>query len=676
VIVLMLEDVHWADDMSLRLLAFLARRIPSWPVLLVASSREEELAEAATVRRILEELGREAHVMRVTLAPLSRPDTMDLVRSLARAGSEAGALARLEEQVWTVSEGNPFVAVETMRAVQDGTIPSASALPERVRAMIASRLDRLTESARQLAAMAAVIGREFEFPLLQRASGLDETSAAEGVEELVRRRVLQGVGERFDFIHHRLQSAVYDRLLPPRRKLLHRRAGEALEALSSGDLERDPLALGLHFREGEVWDKAAGYLRAAGVDAIARSAYREAAACLEQALAIARRLPETRVRLEQEIDLRLDLRASLHAMGEVVSGFEHLRDAERLARALDDQRRLGFASVYLAHYHWLKLRLTDARSFAQTALAIGEALADFRLTVAASFYLGMTCASSGDYRAAGDFYEMGLRALGDDRGRERCGLMGFPAVLLRARLAQTLAERGEFRRGLALAQEALQIAETLEHPYSLLSACFGLGFLYGAKGDLTQAASLLERGLALADRWNIPAWVPTLSEPLGQVYALLGRCTEAISMLRSTIPRFETKYGRSTPQGMRNLGEALLRAGQLDAALSLGGQALAAGRANGQRGIEARGLLLIAEIAAHRDPPDAAESEKSYREALALAEQLGMQPLAARCRLGLGELYSRTGEPEKATTELTGAARLFRSMDMTFWLDRAENAHA
>ena len=232
------------------------------------------------------------------------------------------------------------------------------------------------------------------------------------MEELVRGRVLNGIGERFEFTHHRLQAVAYDRLLPPRRRLLHRRAGEVLEALASADPARDPLALGRHFREGEVWDKAVAYLRAAGVDAMARSAYREAVTCLEQALALSQCLAATHERLEQTIDLHLDLRSSLHALGELDGGFEHLRQAERSARPLNDQRRLGFASVHLAHYHWLKLQLPEARSFGKTALAIGEALPDSCLTVAASFYLGVTCAWSGDYREAGDLYKRGISPYG------------------------------------------------------------------------------------------------------------------------------------------------------------------------------------------------------------------------------------------------------------------------
>jgi predicted ATPase len=183
-----LEDVHWADEMSLRLLAFMARRIPNRRMLLVVTSRDEELADAPAAQRTVEEISREPHVTRATLSPLTRPDIIDLIRSLARRRGDSDALAPLEQQVWTLSEGNPFVAVETTRALLDGARPRESAkllLPERVRTMIAGRLDRLSDLAGQLAAVAAVIGRDFEFRLLHRASGLDEAPAAEGDETAI-----------------------------------------------------------------------------------------------------------------------------------------------------------------------------------------------------------------------------------------------------------------------------------------------------------------------------------------------------------------------------------------------------------------------------------------------------------------------------------------------------------
>src|SRR5262249_19618963 len=156
------------------------------------------------------------------------------------AGSDAAALTCQEEQVWALSEGNPFVAVETMRALDEGSIPQGSMtlpLPKRVRELIGNRLERLSDRARQLAAVASVHGRDVGFALLQRASGCDEATAAEGVEELVRRSVLEGTDDRFDFTHDRIRAVIIAELLPLHRKLLHRQIGAALEALHADDLE-------------------------------------------------------------------------------------------------------------------------------------------------------------------------------------------------------------------------------------------------------------------------------------------------------------------------------------------------------------------------------------------------------------------------------------------------------
>lgn len=138
-----------------------------------------------------------------------------------------------------MSEGNPFVIVETLRALGEGRISpgSRASLPQSVRAVIAGRLERLSHRARELAAVAAVIGREFEFPLLPVAAEVSERDAAEGLEELVRRRVLHGVGERFDFTHNRIREVTYGHVLPPRRKLLHGVVGRALEKLYADNLE-------------------------------------------------------------------------------------------------------------------------------------------------------------------------------------------------------------------------------------------------------------------------------------------------------------------------------------------------------------------------------------------------------------------------------------------------------
>jgi len=233
------------------------------------TARVEEIDEAPAVRAALDELERDRAVVRVPLPPLSRTETHELARSLARTESDDMVLARLADHAWAVSQGNPFVIVETVLASAEGTTASSGAfgVPDRVREIVARRLSRLSERGGELADVASVIGRAFEFALLHRASGLDEGDAARAVEELVRRGILHGVGEHFDFTHDRIRDVAYGALLLPRRQLLHRRVADAIEDLYRAQLEPYLLALGLHYRGAGVWSKTADYLTRAGREA-------------------------------------------------------------------------------------------------------------------------------------------------------------------------------------------------------------------------------------------------------------------------------------------------------------------------------------------------------------------------------------------------------------------------
>src|SRR5262249_27721100 len=211
----------------------------------VATLREEELSELPVLREILDNLADERNVERLRVGPLSRPAAHRLVRALSGATSNPDVLDRLSRRGWRVSEGNPFVIVETIRSLQQGgTVLGPGALPraDRVRQVIGRRRDRLGEMARELAAVGAVIGRGFEFGLLHRAAERDEVATAAGVEELVRRQVWREVANGLDFVHERVRAVAYADLLGPRRRLLHRRVAEAVESHYSPAL--DPHLLG------------------------------------------------------------------------------------------------------------------------------------------------------------------------------------------------------------------------------------------------------------------------------------------------------------------------------------------------------------------------------------------------------------------------------------------------
>ncbi|HEU4439311.1 MAG TPA: alpha/beta fold hydrolase [Methylomirabilota bacterium] len=336
-LLLVLEDLHWADELTVRLLAFLARRVSRERVLLVVTAREEELADAPMLRRTFEDLSRAGLLSLLGLGPLSRRHTLALVGRLTPPGA-AARTEGLGERVWAVSEGNPLVAVEMMREIQERAPADGLALPRRAREVIGRRLERLAADARSLLTVAALIGREFDFALLRHASELGDEAAARGVEELVRRRVLTAVGERLGFTHERLREAASAEVPSWRRAPLHRRIAEAIEALHADRLPDFWEALADHWERGEAGARAARYHLMVAERAKRCYAYATAEASCRQAAEAAARSPDARAEQAQALELLGDV-ASLR--GDLDGANESYEAARAAAAGEADRRRIG-----------------------------------------------------------------------------------------------------------------------------------------------------------------------------------------------------------------------------------------------------------------------------------------------------------------------------------------------
>jgi DNA-binding SARP family transcriptional activator len=674
-----LEDLHWADEMSLHLLSFLGRRAQVWPVLFVVTAREEEIPDRPSLRVALEELQRESHVSPLTLSPLSRESIASLVRSLVRVRHDAAVAARLEENVWRVSEGNPFVAAEIVRALRDGTMPEMSAalpLPQRVRQVTAGRLERLSDRGRRLTAVAAVIGREFEFALLQRAAGLNEPDAADGVEELVRRRVLRGVGERFDFVHDRIREVAGGEVLPPRRRLLHAAIGGALEALYAENLEPHYAALATHCREGETWDKAAVYCRHAGVQAGARSALVEARTWLEQALQAVEKLPESRSKLEQAVDIRFDLRPVLAQLVDYSSGMENLCEAEALAGKLKDDRRCGRVAAYMTNMHLRLGQLAEARASGIRALTIGRTLEDLDLRVLSTTFLGQVHHYYGEYEQQVDLITRNVANLPAEWVYKDFGI-GVPiSVFDRAQLMMSLAHLGRFAEAAQYEAQGIGLAQPMDHPFTVAQAYMPASFFRVLKGDWEKARALAERAIAALRTRGVGVLLTTSMTCSVWARAQLGETSGILDPMREAEQRLEDVDARhpvSRPRGATHgwdyhaLGRAWLLLGRLDDARRLSDRAIE----SSPPGSAGYAWHLRGDIVTNGDRLDAESGETHYRQALALAEPRRMGPLVAHCHFGLGRLYQRTGKRQEAREHLSTATSMYREMDMAFWLEQA-----
>jgi tetratricopeptide (TPR) repeat protein len=257
--------------------------------------------------------------------------------------------------------------------------------------------------------------------------------------------------------------------------------------------------------------------------------------------------------------------------------------------------------------------------------------------------------------------------------QERFGLHTPPAVLTRSFLVLSLAECGAFAEGRGPAEEGVRLAEAADHPFSRVLASWAVGFRALRQGDLPQALPVLECALALAQRAHIRLAVPWVAATLGAAYTLAGRTAEALPLLEQAIAQaVAMRYMVDYALRVVWLGEAYLRAGRLDEAGTQAQRALEFARAHQERGHEAYALRLLGAVAAQRHPPEATQAASHYRQALTLAEELGMHPLQAHCHRGLGTLYAATGQRELARAALAAAITLYRAMDMAFWLPQTE----
>jgi tetratricopeptide (TPR) repeat protein len=558
-----------------------------------------------------------------------------------------------------------------------------------LRALIERQLEQLSPAAQRVLEAASVVGLTGSAAAV--AAGVER--GVEEVEEhcagLARRgQFLQASGVeawpdgtvagRYTFCHALYQQVVYARLPPARRRGLHQRIGARVEAGYGARAGEQAAWLAQQAFRGGVWDKAVVYSRQAGAKAMARSAPHEAVACVKQALAALTHLPESRTAQEQAIDLRVDLRDVLWQLGDIRQMLEHCRQAAALAEALADQPRLGRVSIFMCRYLRELGDHAGAVEAGQHALAVAATLGDGALQVSASFHLGIAAHFLGDQRQALAWLRRRVEWFAGERLQERSSPMfGYPAVVTRAWCVRCLAELGAFPEARAQAAEAVRLAEAVEHPFSLAHAYLGVGCLALRQGALSQAIAALERSLEccrVAD--SVPRF-PETAAALGCAYASAGRVAEALPLLEQAEQQGAAR-GSMGGQALRvgYWSEASLRAGRMPEARQRAGRALALARTHQERGHEAWVLRLLGEIAAHQAPLEVEPAAAHYRQALALAEALGMRPLQAHCHRGLGTLYVKTGQREQARTELSTAIELYQSMEMSFWLPETEAALA
>jgi predicted ATPase len=272
-LVLLLDNVQWCDQETLAWLPYLLMqqqpggpRGPRSPKLLVVGTlRSEERNENDRLTTFLEDLRRSEQLTEISLGPLNEAETASLAAKVAGRGLDPA----LTGDLYRETEGNPFFLIETVRAwLQGGEAPAAGqastadgrSLPPAVHEAILSRLNQLSPTARDMAGVAATIGRDFTYPVVARACGCEEVMLVRALDELWQRGIVREQGrESYDFAHDKFREVICAEMSAARRRLLHRQVAEALELVHGNDLDMVGTQIAAHYEQAGLHEMAALY---------------------------------------------------------------------------------------------------------------------------------------------------------------------------------------------------------------------------------------------------------------------------------------------------------------------------------------------------------------------------------------------------------------------------------
>jgi class 3 adenylate cyclase/tetratricopeptide (TPR) repeat protein len=675
-VLVIFEDLQWIDSETQAFLDGLVDSLPTARLLLLVNYRPE----------YQHTWNGKTYYSQLRLDPLPPHAARDLLDAVLGTSS---SLESLKERLITITEGNPFFLEEIVRTLVEtraltgprgayDLVDPARVIqtPSTVNAMLAARIDRLAPDSKRLLQCAAVIGKDVSLDLLEAIADTSPDALREGLADLQASEFLYETrlfpDVEYTFKHALTHEVAYGTILQARRRVLHARIVEASERLYKDRLTEKVDRLAQHAVRGEIWDKALVYLRQAGGKAYARSANRESVTYFEQALVALKHLPESRTTVEQGIDIRVDLRGPLTALGEFPRALEFLGEAERLADAVGDEARLGRISGYLTLFMLLVGEHARAVTLGQRALAIADAAGDLGVRIVASICLGDFYFARGDFQRAMEFHGNVRDSLVGDLVRDRFGVNVLPAVSCRVCISWCHTEMGAFDDAITSAHDAVAIADQVRHPYSRIYAHVGVGAAYVYRGHFVEAVPVLEQSVALCQATDIRLLFAYIGACLGMAYAHSGRLTEGVPLLeRAVATASALKIGLGHSIVLAFCSQAYLLAGRTGDAAASAAHALDLARANKEPAFETRALWALATAELQRER--VAEAEEHYEEALRLGMRLGIRPLVAHCHHGLATLYRRIGKQPAAQEHMAIATTMYGEMRMQYWCDRLQS---
>ena len=679
-LLLMLDDVHWADLSSISLIAHLARRLEDSPILLISIYRPEDVAQgrqgqAHPLNGLLSECKRYFGEVWVDLDRAGRTQARRFVDAWIDA-SPNWLNETFRQRLAEHTEGHPLFVVELLREMQargelrqdedrywiEGSNLSWNTLPARVEGVIEKRIDRLTPELRQALTIASVEGEIFTAEVVAQIQGIEARELVRclsgEVDQQHRLVVAQGrqrIGPQrlsfYRFRHNLFRTYLYNSIDAVEISYQHEAVGNALESLYGDQTEGISAQLAQHFQDAEMLEKAIGYLYRAGERARHLSAYAEAIGYLNRALTLLEQLPDSAKRRRQELDFQLALGPVLR----VAEGYASPKIIQTYIRAQELAQQLAnpeqrFSALWgLFSTHLGRSDLAQAHELATQCLVIANEREDSNLRMAAHRALGMTLLLLGKLNLAQthlqrvielydvEYHHYQVKNYGIDNG-----LMGL------SNLAWVLKLQGYPDQALQRSQEAVQLAQALGYAFTTVTVLMYDVILHEFRGETEAARKGAENVIALATKENLALNPAAATVIRGSALVRQGETQTGLAQLKKGLADREVLTSDlDKPRYLSRLAEAYLLTGQPEVGLEIVAEALAQVETTGEIYWAAELHRLRGEHLLLQDEPEQ-EAEICFEQAITIAQQQQAKSLELRATLSLSRLWQKQGKIEEA----------------------------
>jgi class 3 adenylate cyclase/predicted ATPase len=643
-LVLAVENSHWIDATSEEWFATLIERLPGAPLLLLVTYRPGYrppwLQHSATTQ--------------MALPALLPADSLAVVHSVAQQTPLADHLA---QTIVAKAGGNPFFLEElTWAAVERGAQVARQAVPDTIQAVLATRIDRLLPGDKDVLQTAAVIGKDVSFPLLHAVTAMPEATLHDSLGRLQTSEFLYETQTMpalaYTFKHALTREVAYQGVLTSARQQLHRCIAQVIEAQFGEIAATQPAVLAQHYTEGGLAVQAIPYWQQAGQQALQCSANLEAVQHLTQGLELLATLPETPARVQQELDLQITLGPALIAtMGYAAPAVEQTYARARLLCAqMGETPQLVPILQGLCQFYYGQGALPTARELGEQLDGLAQRMAVPAHRLEAHEALGRNLFFLGEYATARTHLEQGIALI--DLAAERALALHHgvaPGVRCLASAALTLWCLGYPAQAVQRSQEALALAQTLTHPYSLASARHWAAYVHQRRREAPAVQAQAEALLTLATAQGFPLMVGDGTCWRGWALAMQGQGEAGLTQLHQGMAAIlATGRTVSRPFCLVLLAEVAGHAGQATEGLRLLAEARAAFEASGRGDLLAEVYRLQGMFLLRQTIPDAARAETCFHQALAVARRQQAKAWELRAATSLSRLWQQQGKRHEA----------------------------